>query len=371
MLRILFYIDSVHCGGAQRQLCHLAAGMKRRGHDVAVAVYYPEFDFFKSTLAANNVELIELRKHSMWGMIRDLKRVVSTRQIDWVIPFLDGPGIYALTTKILCRGFKVCVAERSANTIGRFSYRQRVLRRLYGAADRITTNSDFQADILRRHYPNLKDRLHTVRNCVGQEFFDAAVCEGDGGENDWDLERDWLAVVGQVAPWKNLHGLIEGMLEYRRRFGTPPRIRWAGRPAEAFSTYVQQQRRRLVETRLDDRVELLGNVGDMPGFLRSSSGLLHPSIVEGFPNAVCEAFAVGLPVLIGDISDARFLVADERGLLFDPHSADSIAATIRQFIELSGQKRGGMGAAGRAFARREFQQAVMAAKYSDLLIAPR
>ena len=36
--RALLVIDVLESGGAQRQLCMLAEGLKRRGHDVSVLV---------------------------------------------------------------------------------------------------------------------------------------------------------------------------------------------------------------------------------------------------------------------------------------------------------------------------------------------
>src|SRR5438093_8091173 len=39
-MKILFFVRDLGIGGSQRQLALLAAGLARRGHDVAVAVLY-------------------------------------------------------------------------------------------------------------------------------------------------------------------------------------------------------------------------------------------------------------------------------------------------------------------------------------------
>lgn len=366
-LRVLLYIDSIHCGGAQRQLCHLACGLKDLGHAPCVAAYYPQFDFFRGTLESHGIPFVPLRKRAVPTMIRDLGRTLKELQIQWVISFLEGPGLYALMTKRWYGSFKLCVGERSANTLGKFSLKQRVLRRMYRWADRITTNSAYQAGILREQYPRLQSKIRTIRNCVGEEFLDLGR-KASPARDGWDGSRDWLAVVGQIAPWKNLHGLIDGMIEFRRRFGTPPKIRWAGRPAEAFSDYVSQQQKRIAENDLSGHIEFLGNIANVPAFLQESAGLFHPSIIEGFPNAVCEAFAVSVPVIIGDISDARVLAADGRGLLFDPHSAESISDALNQFVKMSGVNRQRMADAGREFAEQELRQDTMAAHYARMML---
>ena len=47
MMKILCVIDSLGSGGAQRQIVNLACGLKKKGHDVDVFVYFPEFSFFR------------------------------------------------------------------------------------------------------------------------------------------------------------------------------------------------------------------------------------------------------------------------------------------------------------------------------------
>ena len=58
-LSILLVIDSLGSGGAQRQLVWLALGLEKRGYDVAVFVFYPENDHFKSELKENKIEILE------------------------------------------------------------------------------------------------------------------------------------------------------------------------------------------------------------------------------------------------------------------------------------------------------------------------
>lgn len=67
-------------------------------------------------------------------------------------------------------------------------------------------------------------------------------------------------------------------------------------------------------------------------------GLAHvfvlPSHSEGFPNALLEAIAQGLPVIatrVGGIPDS--IVHDVNGILVDTRDADSIAVSMRRYIE--------------------------------------
>jgi glycosyltransferase involved in cell wall biosynthesis len=75
---------------------------------------------------------------------------------------------------------------------------------------------------------------------------------------------------------------------------------------------------------------------DVGGLLQKHHALIHPSFYEGLPNVVCEALAVGMPVLVSDVCDHPRLVADgERGFLFDPNAPASIAAAISKLVNLA------------------------------------
>jgi glycosyltransferase involved in cell wall biosynthesis len=69
--------------------------------------------------------------------------------------------------------------------------------------------------------------------------------------------------------------------------------------------------------------------------MQRHDALIHPSLYEGLPNAVCEALAAGLPVLISNVCDHPLLVVEgERGFLFDPSDPLSIAMSIERAAAL-------------------------------------
>jgi glycosyltransferase involved in cell wall biosynthesis len=86
------------------------------------------------------------------------------------------------------------------------------------------------------------------------------------------------------------------------------------------------------------------------------------------PNAVCEALATGIPVLASNVCDHPLLVADgERGFLFDPESAHSIAAAIAKFAALSEEQRRMFSLNARAYAVANLSVHKMVSAYERLL----
>ena len=85
-----------------------------------------------------------------------------------------------------------------------------------------------------------------------------------------------------------------------------------------------------------DRVEFVGWVkgADKDRVFRSASIFCLPSYAEGFPMAVLDAWAYGLPVVTTPVGGVPDIVVDgENGLLFTPGDVDTLASKLSMLIE--------------------------------------
>jgi len=98
---------------------------------------------------------------------------------------------------------------------------------------------------------------------------------------------------------------------------------------------------------LNPAVHFLGFRSDMQRVLNAFDLFVLPSLYEGFPNAVLEAMACGLPVVATRVDGTPEAVADRQtGLLVPPKNANALAdATIRLLSRPEEMRR--MGTAGR------------------------
>ena len=106
---------------------------------------------------------------------------------------------------------------------------------------------------------------------------------------------------------------------------------------------------------LTDHVRLLGAVphDGVRAEMRHADLFLHPSVSEGFGNAVMEAQAAGLPVVCSDADGLRENVVDgETGFVVARRDAGALAAAIRRLGDP--ELRARMGAAGRAHVSASF-----------------
>lgn len=80
---------------------------------------------------------------------------------------------------------------------------------------------------------------------------------------------------------------------------------------------------------LEERVRFVGFQSDVYVRMQQADLLLMPSLWEGLPNALLEAFAIGLPCIASDIPAHRLLVGNADCLTyFDPRSPAALAGAI-------------------------------------------
>ncbi len=122
----------------------------------------------------------------------------------------------------------------------------------------------------------------------------------------------------------------------------------------------------IVDLQLQNNVLLLGTRRDMPELYASFNVFILPSLNEGMPLTVLEAFASGLPVVATRIGAIPSVVQDGvSGILVDPGDVGSLAAAILKLAR-EPELRTRMGAAGRQKVRAEYTASSMAHKYLDL-----
>lgn len=116
-----------------------------------------------------------------------------------------------------------------------------------------------------------------------------------------------------------------------------------------------------------DRVLFTGFFDDLPGALRAMDIFAQPSIDhEGFPTAVLEAQAAGLPVIASEIGGTHETLDRERtGLLVPPGDATSLARAIRMLLD-NPARRATMAAAARPWIEQRFTLATMIAQMTAM-----
>jgi glycosyltransferase involved in cell wall biosynthesis len=107
---------------------------------------------------------------------------------------------------------------------------------------------------------------------------------------------------------------------------------------ELFLVGPSGNRSRELRVRVDgsghrDRIHMLGHRDDVPDILAAADLFVFPSLYEGFPGAVIEAMALGLPVIASQLPTLQELVEDGcSGLLVPPGNPARLAEAIRRVV---------------------------------------
>lgn len=367
-MRILCLIDSLVSGGAQRQMAYLAVLLKRAGHEVRVLKYHPH-DFFEPFVVSNGVKVDALVGLAPLARIRAVRRYIRDAHPDAVIAFLATPSLLAELAGLPMRRFKLIVSERNFDIQGPgISFYRRMV--FHALADWVVANSYSQTDLIRRAAPWLARKTTTILNCVDHNVFSPA-----GRNKPQEQGAFRFLAIASVCPRKNPVALVRAFAILRKkRMDLSWGLDWYGNKliengVPAHNSAVGETEAAITACGLESSFRLHDPTPAAADLYRAADAFILPSLFEGCPNVICEAFASGLPVLASRVGDIPRLVEDGvNGFLFDPRSPEDISRAIERFCDLPADKRAEMGRANRRKAETLFSFDRFLNEYQQLLL---
>ena len=369
-MRLLFVIDSLGLGGAQRQMVNLAVGLTADSHQVDLFLYYPDYEHFAGLLQHSGVRIHRLKKQGRydWRPILGLRKLILSDEYDAALAFLATPAFY-LEMSAVGSQLPIVVSERYMYSQQTLGMGERVLQHIHRLADAITVNSHHQYQRMLQMFPWMQPKLTLIPNGVDlAEFYPVRERPGRGPQR----RRFHFLVLSSIVPKKNPVGLVRGLAEFHRvhpEYGGRIKVQWAG--AVARSVAGQEEfgiaEALIGESGLRESWEWLGERRNVAELLRNADALIHPALCEGLPNAICEALASGLPVLAGDIGDHPHLIEHGRnGFLFPPTEPKAIADAIYRFCVLTETERNRMSLMSRLYAEENLSMEGFVRAYESL-----
>ncbi|HJV90108.1 MAG TPA: glycosyltransferase [Holophagaceae bacterium] len=316
---VLFIINSLAAGGAERQLTELCRNLDKDRFDIHVAVFYGPGngnlgDLWPEMAALPGVRLHDLRKRrGPLGYLVTLPRLAALilrTKADILHGYLNG-NLPALLLGAILRRRVVWGVRRSFANLGaldRLSLRLLAIRiRLARFTDLMIFNS--QASLSNHEALGLKG----TRTCVIPNGFDTDRFRPDADlrkaqRTAWGVPEDALLVgiVGRLDPVKDHSTFLHAAARLSRDL---PQARFVcvGRGDAAYAERLAQLAATLG---LEDRVLWTGVSREMPSVYNALDALALTSIDEGFPNVIGEAMATGVPCVATRVGDAALLVGD-------------------------------------------------------------
>lgn len=172
--------------------------------------------------------------------------------------------------------------------------------------------------------------------------------------------------VASIQPLKGQRDLVEA-LEPILRDRDGARLLFAGDSPDGKSQYKNELKRYISEAGLDNSIEFLGWVDDIPGVLNSADVFVLPSKNEGLPRSILEAFASGLPVVATDAGGTKELVTDGENGFVVP--VGDIEALRSRLVRLADERelRTKMGSMGRKTVEHKFGMSRYVSEFEDFI----
>ncbi len=325
-MKISFVIPSLGSGGAERVISILANYWAEKDHEVAIFTFDDGRDqpFYEldRRIRLQPLGLSQVSSHVLSGIWNNINRLIVLKKNltsynpDVVISFMDTTNIKVILSLLFSDRF-ILVSERSDPQARRIGVYWKILRRLtYGFADGIVVQSRGAYDYFSR---NFSSKLHIIPNPV--------VRQGDSdshGAASLKFENPFIVAMGRLAEEKQYDLLLRAFASLKDRYPQWTLIILGEGPLRSKLEALRDA------LGLTTRVFLPGRVKAPHGVLAAADLFVMTSRLEGFPNALCEAMACGLPVISTDCpSGPREIIRDGLdGILVAPGDVEELAAAM-------------------------------------------
>lgn len=337
-MKLLVVVGTLaHMGGAERQALYLVEHLSRLGRCTVEVLTFEDGSALRPAIDAMGVRIHVLPYYYRWPRARRARALARLGVLlryrirpDALLPFV---GIHSKTIALVWpySGARFCWwnQQDEGRDLHGTATEGRVLRRV----STINSNSVAGQDFLAETYGLDRDRILVYYN--GTPVPDLTTVPRTWKARLGLTDRALVSMTANIIPFKDHATLIEAWVRVKGHFGEnrPPVLLLAGHLRNQET--VTQLKLSAFELGLSaNDVQFVGPISDVADLMLSSDVVVHSSLTEGCPNAVCEAMALGRTVVATDIPGCRQALGDsgERWLAApsDPHD---LAARIIDALE--------------------------------------
>ena len=369
-IRVLFIIGTLDVGGAETQLVELVTRLDRRRFEATVCclaaagpleqrlaaagVPIHALDFRGVRNRGNYVTSLPHVFARLWRLFR-LMRETSPDIVHGVLFWAYLLGAYVGTLA------RVPVVVASRRSLGLFKADKPHYLMLERWADRFTdvfiANSEaVRRDSIEREHLD-PARVLVVRNGVDFSRFDHPAPPAAGSQLG---SRPRVIVVSNLIHYKGHEYFLRAWPKVLDRFpGATALLVGEGVMASPLQAIAR-------ELGIEGSVRFLGSRQDVAALLAASDLYVHPSLQEGYSNAILEAMASGRPVVATRVGGNPEAIADgETGLLVAPADPAALATAMLRLLEQPAFAAR-LGESAAEVVRRRFQMDTVVREYEDI-----
>lgn len=327
-MKICLFVPSLVSGGAERVITHLANYWANSSHTVYLLTLAspqdPVFYTLDSRIKLLHLDLLPRPENPVKKFYRYLRQIIRVSRVikrlspDVVIAFLDISIFLALISKFFTQS-QVIVSERNnpfSSVTNKFLKKINLF--LYRFADRLIIQTKQLAETFPLY---LQEKITVIHNPVlppSHQVSDYKTAH----------QQKRVITIGRLHPQKGHDILITAFSQILQNH-PDWHLHFIGDGEE------RQSLENLCQTLdIQSNVRFLGRSTETEKLLAESSIFVLASRYEGFPNALCEAMAVGLPSVATDClyGPGEIISHKANGLLIPVENAEALAQALEVLI---------------------------------------
>ncbi len=355
-------------GGVERGTVEIAGAINAAGGRALVA---SEGGLLVHDLTRVNAEhiLLPVASKNPVIMYRNIQRLVDLIRQEHVDVVHVRSRAPAWSAYFACQRAKVPLVTTFHGTYSIGNWIKRRYNAVMTFGVRVIAISAFIGGHVRRHYGVPVDKIRVIHRGVDLERFDP---EKVSAERVIKLSTDWrlpdgvpiIMLPGRQTRWKGQLVLIDAIAKLGRR---NLRCLLVGSD-QGREDYRRELEARIVEHGLEEVIRIVEHCDDMPAAYKLTDLVVSASTdPEAFGRIVCEAQAMGRPVIATDHGGAKETVLPGvTGWLTPPGDSGALAEAIEKALSLDSAERTQLAAKAIEHVRKNFSKTQMCDKTLDV-----
>jgi glycosyltransferase involved in cell wall biosynthesis len=326
--KIFLLIRALSAGGAETQVVQLANALGERGIPVSIVTLYDNGPL-EQAIDRSKVGRYSLGKRERWDVVRPiarLLRLLRRHRPALLYAFLPAQTTLAALLQPFLPPCRLVFGLRSSLDYRRTDWLQRAVyaleTRLARGAALVIVNSLAGRDAALRRGLSA-DRLVVVDNLIDPVRYAPDPASRIRQRAAWRIP-DAAPLIGMAARLDPMKGHPTFLDAAGCLLKTHPDVRFV-LVGDGPAAYAETLRRAAATRGLDRALLWTGDCRDMRAAYNALDiACLSSDEGEGFPNAIAEAMACGVPVVATDVGDTARLIGDT-GLVVPPRNPRRLA----------------------------------------------
>ncbi len=318
--KILIVCPSFHLGGIERSLSNLANFFVTQGIDVVFVSLLAGTAFFKldqhikvvSPRFRRNGNLFKLILYRL-RLIFFLRKQIKESKPDVILSLSDTFNAIAILANIRL-GIRIFIGDVTKPD-RKFKYSTVLAKKyLYPLCTGFVAQTQQAARYYQQKF-NQKLNIRVINGAVKEMKLHPDI-----------VRQQLIIVVGRLAYEKGQDRMIDIFERIKEKNGWTLAFTADGPIRSKLEELI-------VAKELSNQVKLLGQVDDLDKLYATASIFAMPSRMEGFPNALCEAMAAGLPCIAFNSFPVDEIIVDGvDGYIVQDGNIDAFAAILEQLM---------------------------------------